>query len=91
MIAIYIRHKKRKSTREDSLQNIGVTLSVLWYAKTKFSRASFSDVVLKLLQIFRKKNAGNTFEDRSFSRTVSLDVSQSLYNEYLQLISSFTW
>ena len=39
---------------------------------------------------FQKKNAGNTFEDRSFSRKAPLDVSQSLYIEYLELISFFT-
>ena len=38
----------------------------------------------------KKKNAGNTFEDRSFSRKAPLDVSQSLYIEYLELISFFT-
>ena len=71
-------------------KNISMILVVVWYARTKFSRASFSDVVLKLLQISRK-NTGNKCEDRSFNRKVSLNVSQSLYIEYLQLISSFTW
>ena len=88
---LYKTQKTHKNTRKDSLQNIGVILSVVWYAKRKFSRATFSDdVFLKLLRISRK-NAGNTFKDCSFSRKASLDVSQSLYIEYLQLISSFTW
>ena len=91
MISIYIRRKKtHKNSREDSLHNIRVILSVAWYAKAKFSRASFWDVFLNLLQISRKKNAGNTFKDLSFSRKAPLDVSQSLYIESLQLISSFT-
>ena len=85
---LYKTQKTHENTREDSLHNISVILSAVWYAKTKFSRASFWDVFLNLQQTSRKKNAGNTFEDRSFSRKAPLDVSQSLYIEYLHLISS---
>ena len=55
---LYKTQKIHKNTREDSLQNVVVISSVVWYAKTKFSRATFSDVVLKLLQISRKKMLG---------------------------------
>ena len=36
------------------------------------------------------QNVGNTFKDRTFSRTVSLDFSQSPFIQYLQLTSFFT-
>ena len=87
---LYKTQKTHGNTRDGCLHNISVILLVAWYAKTKFSRASFWDFFLNLLQISGKKTAGNAFEDRSFSRKAPLDVSQSLYIEYLQLISSFT-
>ena len=88
---LYKTQKIHENTREGSLHNISVILLAVWYAKTKFSRASFWYVFLNLQQISRKKNAGNTFEDRSFSRKARLNVSQSPYIYYLQLISSFTF
>ena len=87
---LYKTQKTHRNTRDGSLHNISVILLVAWYAKTKFSRASFWDFFLNLLKISKQKTAGNAFEDRSFSRKAPLDVSQSLYIEYLQLISSFT-
>ena len=54
----YKTQKTHENTREDSLHNISVILSVVWYAKTKFSRASFWDVFLNLLQNSRKKMLG---------------------------------
>ena len=87
---LYKTQKTHENTREDSLHNISMILSAVWYAKTKFSRASFWDVFLNLQLISRKKTAGNTFEDRSFSRKAPLDIFESPYIYYLQLISSFT-
>ena len=55
---LYKTQKTHKNTREDSLHNISVILSAVWYAKTKFSRASFWDVFLNLQQISRKKMLG---------------------------------
>ena len=52
---LYKTQKTHENTREDSLHNVSVILSVVWYAKTKFSGASFWDVFLKLLLISRKK------------------------------------
>ena len=52
---LYKTQKTHENTREDSLHNISVILSAVWYAKTKFSRASFWDVFLNLRQISRKK------------------------------------
>ena len=55
---LYKTQKTHENTREDSLQNISVILSAVWYAKTKFSRASYWDVFLNLQQISRKKMLG---------------------------------
>ena len=55
---LYKTQKTHENTREDSLHNISVILSAVWYAKTKFSRASFWDVFLNLQQISRKKMLG---------------------------------
>ena len=55
---LYKTQKIHENTREDSLHNISVILSAVWYAKTKFSRASFWDVFLNLLQILRTKMLG---------------------------------
>ena len=55
---LYKTQKTHENTREDSLHNISVILSAVWYAKTKFSRASYWDVFLNLQQISRKKMLG---------------------------------
>ena len=52
---LYKTQKTYGNTREDSLHNISVILPAVWYAKTKFSRASFWDVFLNLQQISRTK------------------------------------
>ena len=77
--------------RKDSLQNIGVILInwLIWYGMI-FRRKLFRCCPKTSLN-FQKEIAGNTFEDRSFSDKFSLDVSQSPYIEYLQLISFSTW
>ena len=54
----YKTQKTYENTREDSLHNISVILSAVWYAKTKFSRASYWDVFLNLQQISRTKILG---------------------------------
>ena len=55
---LYKTQKTHENTREDSLHNISVILSAVWYAKTKFSRASYWDVFLNLQQISRTKILG---------------------------------
>ena len=73
-------HKTQKAhtkTKEDSLQNLGLT----------FIRSSFLDVVLKRLQISRKKLLGIHFRnaasvEKDSMQEVSLNVSQSPYIEY---------
>ena len=52
---LYKTQKTHGNTRDGSLHNISVILLVAWYAKTKFSRASFWDFFLNLLQISQKK------------------------------------
>ena len=82
---LYKTQKTHENTREDSLHNI----SVIYILRQSFPERALRCFPKSSVN-FQKKNAGNTFEDRSFSRKAPLDVSQRPYIYYLQLISYFT-
>ena len=86
-------HKTQKNTK--ILGKTVYKISAWSYHLFDMLRQNFPEQAFLMLPKtsanFQKKNSENTFEDHSFSRKLSLDVSQSLYKEYLQLISSFNW
>ena len=89
---LYITQTTQKTLGKTVYKILVWSLSTVWYAKTKLSRANFWEVVLKLLQISREKLLGIHLRSTDSVKNFPWMFPKVLtFPKYLQLISSYTW